>query len=62
MHHIGMSVPDPAAAGLPPIAAEHLPDDVATLQRMVVEPLASLHEQQRDKETTRAVHPRRFRR
>jgi transposase len=43
-----MSVPDPASAGLPPIAAEHLPDDVATLQRMVLELLASLHQSQRD--------------
>ena len=43
-----MSLTDPAAAGLPPIAAEHLPDDPATLRRMVLELLASLHEAQRD--------------
>jgi transposase len=42
-----MSVPDPAA-GLPPTTAEQLPDDVATLKRMVLELLASLHERDRD--------------
>jgi transposase len=42
-----MSHADPAA-GLPPTAAEHLPDDVATLKRMVLELLASLHERDRD--------------
>jgi transposase len=44
---IGMSLADPAA-GLPPTAAEQLPDDVATLKRMVLELLASLHERDRD--------------
>ena len=43
----GMSLADPAA-GLPPTAAEQLPDDVATLKRMVLELLASLHERDRD--------------
>jgi len=47
-----MSLTDPAA-GLPPGAAEHLPDDPATLQRMVLELLASLHECQRDNEALR---------
>src|SRR5262249_42755839 len=45
---IGMSPADPAAAGLPPTAAEQLPDDLATLKRMVLELLASLHERDRD--------------
>jgi transposase len=48
-----MSRADPAAAGLPPTAAEHLPDDVATLRRMVLELLASLHEQRHDNEALR---------
>jgi transposase len=48
-----MSLPDPAAAGLPPPAAEHLPDDVATLQRMVLELLATLHQQRHDNEALR---------
>jgi transposase len=48
-----MSLPDPAAAGLPPPAAEHLPDDVATLRRMVLELLATLREQRRDNEALR---------
>src|SRR5947209_10812898 len=47
-----MSLTDPAA-GLPPGAAEHLPDDPATLRRMVLELLASLHECQRDNEALR---------
>jgi transposase len=47
-----MSVADPAA-GLPPNAAEQLPDDAATLKRMVLELLASLHEERRDKEALR---------
>src|SRR5205807_1569071 len=34
----------------PPVAAEHLPDDAATLQRLVLELLASLHACQRDNE------------
>src|SRR5262249_5211976 len=44
---IGMSLADPAT-GLPPTTAEHLPDDTATLKRMVLELLASLHERDRD--------------
>jgi hypothetical protein len=39
-----MSLPDPAPADQQPTAAEHLPDDPATLKRMVMELLASLHE------------------
>ena len=42
-----MSLADPAAAR-PPTTAEQLPDDVATLKRMVLELLASLHERDRD--------------
>src|SRR5262249_2864284 len=49
----GMSLADPAASGLPPTNAEHLPDDVATLKRMVLELLASLHERDRDIEGVR---------
>src|SRR5262249_54722403 len=45
---MGMNLADPAAAGLSPTAAEQLPDDVATLRRMVLELLASLHERDRD--------------
>src|SRR5262249_54804013 len=45
---IGMSLPHPAAAGLPPTDAPHLPDDLATLKQMVLELLASLHERDRD--------------
>jgi transposase len=48
-----MSAPFPPAAGLPPTAAEHLPDDVATLQRMVLELLASLQQRDRDNEALR---------
>jgi transposase len=48
-----MSVADPTAAELPPSAAEQLPDDAATLKRMVLELLASLHEERRDKEALR---------
>src|SRR5262249_32255647 len=48
----GMSPADPAA-GLPPTTAEQLPDDVATLKRMVLELLASLHERDRDLEGCR---------
>jgi hypothetical protein len=47
-----MSLADPAA-GLPPTTAEQLPDDVATLKRMVLELLASLHERNRDNEGLR---------
>ncbi len=50
---IGMSLADPAATGLPPTDAEHLPDDVATLKRMVLELLASLHDRDRDIEGMR---------
>jgi transposase len=46
-----MSLTDPAA--VPPLAAEHLPDDVATLQRLVLELLASLKQHQRDNESLR---------
>jgi transposase len=42
-----MSLADPAA-GLPPTTAVQLPDDVATLKRMVLELLASLHERDCD--------------
>ncbi|MFL5342676.1 MAG: transposase, partial [Gemmataceae bacterium] len=38
------------AAGLPPTTAEQLPDDTATLKRMVLELLASLHQRDRDYE------------
>jgi transposase len=48
-----MSLADPAAAGLTPTDAEHLPDDVATLKRMVLELLASLRERDRDIEGLR---------
>jgi transposase len=41
------------AVPVPPPTAEHLPDDVATLKRMVLELLASLHERQRDYEAVR---------
>jgi transposase len=47
-----MSLADPAA-GLSPNAAEQLPDEVATLKRMVLELLASLHERDRDIEGMR---------
>jgi transposase len=47
-----MSLADPAA-GLSPTAAEQLPDEVATLKRMVLELLASLHERDRDIEGLR---------
>jgi transposase len=43
-----MSLADPASAGPPPTDAEHLPNDVATLKRMVLELLASLHQRDRD--------------
>jgi transposase len=42
-----MSLADPAT-GLPPTTAEQLPDDTATLKRMVLELVASLHERDRD--------------
>jgi transposase len=44
-----MSLAD-LAAGLPPTTAEQLPDDTATLKRMVLELLASLHQRDRDYE------------
>jgi transposase len=42
-----MSLAD-LATGLPPTTAEQLPDDTATLKRMVLELLASLHQRDRD--------------
>src|SRR5262245_5032650 len=53
MRHIGMSHTGPAPVDPPPTAAEQLPDDVATLKRMVLELLASLHEHRRDNEALR---------
>ncbi len=47
-----MSLTDPATV-LPPLAAEHLPVDVATLQRLVLELLASLQQHQRDNDSLR---------
>src|SRR5215472_11908701 len=47
-----MSLADPAA-GLPPTTAEQLPNDTATLKRMVLELLASLHQRDRDYEALR---------
>src|SRR5262249_33662342 len=44
---IGMSLAD-SAASLPLTTTEQLPDDTATLKRMVLELLASLHERDRD--------------
>src|SRR5437763_4220164 len=49
----GMSLVGPAAADLSPATAEQLPDDVATLKRMVLELLASLHGRDRDIEGLR---------
>ena len=48
-----MSLTGPTATDLPPTSAEHLPDDVATLKRMVLELLLSCHEHLRDKEAMR---------
>ncbi len=48
-----MSLPDPAATGLPQMDAERLPDDPATLQRMVLELLATVQQQRRDNESLR---------
>jgi transposase len=48
-----MSLTGPAATDLPPTTAEHLPNDVATLKRMVLELLVSCHEHLRDKEAMR---------
>jgi transposase len=47
-----MGLADPAA-GLTPTTAEQLPDDTATLKRMVLELLASLHQRDRDYEALR---------
>src|SRR5262249_18029804 len=44
---ISMRLADPTA-GLPPTTAEQLPDDAATLKRMILELLASLHQRDRD--------------
>jgi transposase len=44
---MSMSVTDPTAVPLP-TAAEHLPDDVATLRQLVLELLASLQQRDRD--------------
>jgi transposase len=49
---MGMSLAD-FAAGPPPTTAEQLPDDTATLKRMVLELLASLHQRDRDYEALR---------
>jgi transposase len=49
---IGMSLPDPAAVLLP-TTAEQLPDDVATLKRMILELVASLQERDRAHEALR---------
>jgi transposase len=50
MRLIGMSITD-AAAELPPQASTaHLPDDPATLKRMILELLDALHDSQRDYE------------
>jgi transposase len=43
-----MSLTGPAATDLLSTDAEHLPDDVATLKRMVLELLASLHDRDRN--------------
>jgi transposase len=48
-----MSLANPGAASLLPITGEQLPDDLATLKRMVLELLASLQERQRDYEALR---------
>jgi transposase len=45
--------PTDSTAAAPPLTAEHLPDDVATLRRMILELLVSLREQQRDNEALR---------
>jgi len=46
-------MPAKDAAPEPPITPEHLPDDVATLQRLVVELLATLRQRERDNEALR---------
>jgi transposase len=52
MRLIGMSPPDTLPAP-PPLTPDQLPDDVATLRRLIVELLASLRECQRDNEALR---------
>ena len=47
-----MSLTDPATVP-PPLAAEHLPVDVSTLQRMVLELVASVQQHQRDNDSLR---------
>jgi len=47
-----MSQTDPTPVQ-PPLTAEQLPDDPATLKRMILELLASLHDSQRDNESLR---------
>jgi transposase len=49
---MGMSRADLTAVP-PPIAAEHLPDDLATLKDMILELLATLQERNRDNEALR---------
>jgi transposase len=49
---IGMTLPNSPAVPLP-TAPEHLPDDLATLKRMVLELLVSLQERDRDNEALR---------
>src|SRR5215469_15209763 len=48
-----MRLADSAATDQAPTTAEQLPDDLATLKRMVLELLASLHERDRDIEGLR---------
>jgi transposase len=48
-----MSLTAPTPVPRQPAVAEHLPDDLATLKRMILELLASLQEQQRDNEALR---------
>ena len=43
----------PTEASAVPITPEHLPGDVATLQRMIVELLATLQQRERDNEALR---------
>ncbi len=57
-----MSAPDPAATSAPPTAAASLPDDVPTLQRMVLELLATVQEQRHDYEAVRQQLDRLLRR
>jgi len=48
LHLIGMQHPGPTPEPSSPLTAADLPDDMATLKRMILELLASLHEQQGD--------------